>query len=117
MYYVDAVRVGLPGSNKVFTGNRVRTFEISRDLPQLTDQMMIYRDIKRFELFSDGFLVWHPEHPNVLGDLRYAMLPTSIRPLWGIKLPLDTPNEHVTFDTYRSMPDTERKAFFTMLLN
>lgn len=117
IYYVDAVRVGLPGNSKVFTGDIVQAFDISRDLPQLTNQMTLYRDIERFELFSDGFLAWHPEHPNVLGDVRYAMLPTSTRPLWGIKLNLDAPNKHVTFDTYRAMSDTERKAFFAMLLN
>jgi inner membrane protein len=116
-YYVDAVRVGLPGDGKVYTGSTVQTFDINRDLPQLTNQMTVYRDIERFELFSDGFLAWHPEHPNVLGDVRYAMLPTSIRPLWGIELNLDAPNEHVKFDNYRTMLDTERKAFFDMLLN
>jgi len=117
IYYVDAVRVGRPGSSKVFAGNIVQAFNISRDLPQLTDQMTLYRDIKRFAIFSDGFLAWHPEHPDVLGDVRYAMLPTSIHPLWGIKLNLDAPNEHVTFDTYRAMQANERKAFFAMLLN
>ena len=117
MYYVDAVRVGLADGGKVFTGNSAQAFDINRDLPQLTDQMVIYRDIKRFEFFSDNFLAWHPERPNVLGDVRYAMLPTSIRPLWGIELDLDSPNEHVTFNTYRTMPDTERKAFLAMLFN
>lgn len=117
MYHVDAVRVGRPGNSKVFAGNIVQVFNISRDLPQLTDQMTLYRDIKRFDLFSDGFLAWHPEHPDVLGDVRYAMLPTSTRPLWGIKLNLDAPNEHVTFHTYRAMPSDERKAFFAMLFH
>jgi len=117
MYYVDAVRVGLAGNTTVFTGNSVQAFDINRDLAQLTDQMTVYRDIKRFEFFSDDFLAWHPQRPNVLGDVRYAMLATSIRPLWGIELPLDTPNEHVTFDTYRTMSATDRKAFFAMLFN
>ena len=117
IYYVDAVRVGLPGNSKVFTGNIVQAFDIKRDLPQLTGQMVVYRDIERFELFSDGFLAWHPQRPNVLGDVRYAMLPTSIRPLWGIELPLDASNEHVTFNTYRAMSDTEREIFFAMLLD
>ncbi|MFC1681601.1 metal-dependent hydrolase [Pseudomonadota bacterium] len=117
MYHVDAVRVGWPGNNKVFEGNRVRAFDISRDLPQLSDQTPVYRDIERFELFSGNFLALHPDRPNVLGDLRYAMLPTSIRPLWGIELDLDEPYEHVTFETYRTMPDAERKAFIAMLVN
>ena len=117
MYYVDAVRVGLPHNTRVFTGSKVQALDINRDLPQLTDQMMVYRDIGRFESFSDGFLAWHPELPNVLGDVRYAMLPTSIRPLWGIELHLDAPNEHATFHTYRTMSGAERKAFLGMLLN
>ncbi len=117
MYYVDAVRVGLPNKGKVFKGNMVQAFDIRRDLPQITDQMLVYRDIQRFKVFSDGYLAWHPERPNVLGDVRYSMLPTSIRPLWGIELNLDAPHEHVTFDTYRSMSDTEIEAFKAMLFN
>ena len=117
MYYIDAVRAGLPNSGKVFTGNRVQAFDLKRDLPQVTKEMVIYHDIQRFAFFSDGFLAWHPERPHVLGDIRYAMLPTSIRPLWGIELKLDTPDEHVRFGTYRTMSDSERKAFFAMLLN
>jgi len=117
IYYVDAVRVGLADNTMVFTGNSVQAFNISRDLPQLPAQTLTYRDIKRFEFFSDGFLAWHPQRSNVLGDVRYAMLPTSIRPLWGIELPLDTPNKHVTFNTYRTMTAAERKSFFAMLLD
>ncbi len=117
IYYVDAVRVGLPNKGKIFTGSIVQAFDINRDLPQVTGQMMLYHDIQRFELFSDGFLAWHPERPNVLGDVRYSMMPTSIRPLWGIELNLEAPNEHVTFITHRTISDTERKAFFAMLLN
>ena len=117
IYYVDAMRVGMPNSGKVFTGTNVQAFDLSRDLPQVTDQMVIYHDIQRFDLFSDGFLAWHPENPNVLGDVRYSMLPTSIRPLWGIELNLGAPNDHVTFNTYRTMSDSERKAFLAMLLD
>lgn len=117
MYYVDAVRPGLANKGKIFTGNRVQAFDLTRDLPHLTEDQVLYRDIQRFKFFSDGFLVWHPERPHVLGDVRYAMLPTSIRPLWGIELNLDKPDEHVNFATYRTMSDAERKAFFAMLLN
>ncbi len=116
-YYVDAVRVGLPNNSKVFEGAMVPAFDVRRELPQLSPQSIVYQDIKRFEVFSDGFLAWHPELPDVIGDVRYAMLPTSIRPLWGIELNLDAPNEHVKFDNYRSMSDTEREAFISMLLN
>ena len=116
-YYVDAVRVSLFDDNTFFTGDVVQAFDLKRDLPQLTSKLTVYQDIERFDYFSDGFLAWHPQRPNVLGDIRYAMLPTSIHPLWGIELPLDAPDEHVTLNTYRTMSDTERKAFITMLMN
>lgn len=116
-YHVDAVRVGLPGNSQVFTGDRVQAFDLKRDLPQLTEPMTLYGDIERFGFFSDGFLIRHPELPNVLGDVRYAMLPTSARPLWGIGLNLDAPDQHVTFDTDRKMSDAEREAFVAMLFN
>ena len=117
LYYVDAVRVGLFDNSTVFAGDVVQAFDLKRDLPQLTNSVTIYRDIERFDYFSDGFLAWHPQRPDVLGDIRYAMLPNSIKPLWGIELPLDAPDEHVTFNTYRTMSDTERKAFISMLTN
>lgn len=115
IYYVDAVRVGLPGSNKVFTGNMVQAFDIARDLPQVAERTMLYHDIRRFDVFSDGFLAWHPEYPDVLGDVRFAMIPTSLRPLWGIELNPEAPDEHVTFMTYRTMSASDRKAFLAML--
>ena len=116
-YFIDAVRVGLPYKGKVFKGNKVQAFDINRDLPQITDPMVVYQDIQRFALFSDGFLAWHPERPNVLGDVRFAMLPTSIKPLWGIELNLDAPNEHVTFNTYRTMSDADTEAFLNMFFD
>ena len=116
-YYVDAVRVGLPNAASVFRGQVVQAFDLKRDLPHLTEALTAHHDIQRFDFFSDGFLAWHPERSNVLGDVRYAMLPTSIRPLWGIALNLDRPDEHVKFVTFRTMSDAERKAFFDMLLN
>jgi len=117
IYYVDAVRAGLPNNVKMFDGDKVQAFDLNSDLPQVTEKMVVYKDIQRFKFFSDGFLIWHPEHANVLGDVRYAMLPTSIKPLWGIALKLGTPDEHVSFNTYRTMSDKERKAFFSMVFD
>ena len=114
-FFVDAVRVSLTGEGKVFAGDAAPVFDIDSNLPQLSDQNTLYRDIQRFARFSDGFLAWHPEHPNVLGDVRYAMLPTSVRPLWGIELPLDAPDTHIAFKTYRTMSAEDRAAFLAML--
>ncbi|MCX7146711.1 MAG: metal-dependent hydrolase [Sulfuritalea sp.] len=43
------------------------------------------RDIERFRLFSDGFIVQDRARPNFIGDARYAMQPTAIAPIWGIE--------------------------------
>ena len=40
-------------------------------------------DIERFRRFSDGWLV--QSTPGFIGDARYAMLPTAIDPIWGIR--------------------------------
>ena len=45
MYYVDAVRVGLLGNNHVFSGGKIQAFDLKRDLPQLSEQSILYTDI------------------------------------------------------------------------
>lgn len=43
------------------------------------------RDIERFRVFSDGFLVQDKARPGFVGDARYAMQPTAIAPIWGLE--------------------------------
>jgi len=43
------------------------------------------RDIERFRVFSDGFLVLDKTRPGFVGDARYAMQPTAIAPIWGLE--------------------------------
>ncbi|WP_435627017.1 metal-dependent hydrolase [Candidatus Ferrigenium straubiae] len=113
IYYVDAVRVG--GTAKVYPGNTARAFDLSRDLPGLAPGSVLYRDIGRFDFFSDGYLALHPEDPGLLGDVRYAMLPTSTRPLWGIRLDMRQPEAHAPFEASRQMSREEIDRFIDML--
>lgn len=39
--------------------------------------------IARFSRFADGWLIATPS--GLIGDARYAMLPTSLTPIWGIR--------------------------------
>lgn len=116
-YYIDAIRVAVSGNSTIFQGSTIEAFDIERDVPQVEEQSIIYQDIQRFDAFSDGFLAWHPDRPGVLGDVRYAMLPTSNRPLWGIELNEESPDEHVIFNTYRVMSEADRHAFLAMLFD
>ena len=75
-----------------------------------------YRDIKRFAALSDGVLISHPDEETVLGDGRYAMLPTSVAPLWGIEPDTLKPHNHVDFNTYRDASEEVLNPFKNMLL-
>jgi len=113
-YHVDGVRLGM-GADRVYPGNTVPAFLQSRDLPTLATDTVMDRDIRRFEFFSDGYLVLHPDDPGLLGDVRYAMLPTSVRPLWGIRLNLQQPDLHAPFETTRRISRQEIDQFIGML--
>ena len=48
-----------------------------------------------------------------VGDARYAMLPTALRPLWGVEA---APDGGVVLYTDREMSGAERRRFVDMLL-
>ena len=77
---------------------------------------VMYKNIERFSELSDGLLVRHPNHPNVLGDARYFMLPTTTSPLWGITIDTTKTGQHVTFDSYRDASPEIRTKFLDMIL-
>jgi len=114
-YHIDAVRAGPGGAVRVYPGNMVRAFNLSHDMPGLSPASTLHQDIWRFDAFSDGYLALHPDDPGLLGDVRYAMLPTSIRPLWGIRLDMRHPEAHVQFEISRRMPGQEIGQFIGML--
>lgn len=77
---------------------------------------VLYEDIRRFSDLSNGILIDHPNHKNVIGDGRYSMLPTTSVPLWGIQVDTTEPNQHVDFGTFRDARKKTRKSFVDMLL-
>ncbi|MDR9415865.1 MAG: metal-dependent hydrolase [Gracilimonas sp.] len=76
----------------------------------------VYKDIERFSRLSDGMIILHPDHDDVIGDGRYSMLPTNISPLWGIEVDTTQTGKHVSFGTYRDASKEVRKSFMDMLL-
>jgi inner membrane protein len=57
-----------------------------------------------------------PSRPELVGDVRYAMLPTGVEPLWGIVLDPTRPDEHVAFVTNRRLTPARRRVLLDMLL-
>lgn len=124
--YADAVRVGV-GASRVYPGTSAPRYDPQRDALFGGDApAAIRRDIERFMRVADGVVVRHPERPAVIGDARFAMLPTRLTPMWG--LAVDTaqaadssraaaaPGQPVRRVVDRSLSPEGRQQFIAMLL-
>ena len=113
--FVDAVRPGIFSDARIYPG---------ASLPRLNPQTSSpfpagsrgHTDLLRFARFSDDWLAYAPSQPELVGDARYAMLPNSIDPLWGVRLDLNRPNEALPFITSRHFTRAMRYDFIQMVL-
>jgi len=107
--YTDAVRAGV-GSSRTYPGTSAPLF----DPDSMEAPPAVQRDVHRFVRFADGVVVRHPERPEVIGDARFSMLPTTLTPLWGLAVDTtaDPPIRRVTD---RSLSPEERRQFLAML--
>ncbi len=76
---------------------------------------MVAKDIERFAHFSDDWLVWHPEKAGILGDLRYAVRPDRVSPMWGILVDSGRPDVHVSFHSFRQVRGQEWGELWKMI--
>jgi inner membrane protein len=114
--YADGVRVGLPGNVRTYPGESVPLVDGAAPRPGAPAGSTALRDVGRFVRFSDGLAAPHPARPYVIGDVRYAMLPDSVTPLWGIELDPASPDAHARFITDRTLTPAMRGRFVDMLL-
>lgn len=113
--YVDAIRIGLFGQSRVFEGDSVDKFARERNMPGLDEASTLYTDIQRFTTFSDGYIAFDPSQADVLGDMRYSMLPTSTKPLWGIRVDTEQPQRHADYLFFRDNSPAVRQTFLDLL--
>ena len=111
--YVDAVRASPAGETRVYPGQSAPLIDPEDELRSAQNRLR-ERDVMRFAAFSDSLMIRHPERPAMLGDARFAMLPTLLRPLWGIEPGAEGSTEYVTD---RSLSEDERQLFIDMLLD
>ncbi|MES2561966.1 MAG: metal-dependent hydrolase [Pseudomonadota bacterium] len=114
-YVVDAARVSPLSDPVLYPGGQVRRVETLDLVPPLTLHSVQARDVGRFAAVSDGYLAQHPTRPNIIGDVRYSMLPDSTLPLWGVEIDATRETQHVAFHTFRAFGTTERQRFIAML--
>lgn len=114
--YVDAIRVGYFGGSKIYQGQVVPRFSMARDYPGLDSTTVLHRDINRFIRFSDDWVAVDASRQHVLGDVRYSLLPASTRPLWGIELDPENPENHAKYLFFRENDTSHRQKFLDMVL-
>ena len=111
-FYVDAVN--LSGSPLLYEGQSIKKFDAKRDMPLLNIKSTAYKDIKRFNWFSNDFISLYKSRDNFIGDIRYSLLPNQINPLWGILIHQDK-DKHVDFISTRELTKEGKEAFLSML--
>ncbi len=114
-YVVDAIRVPPFGTPTVYPGAAIPRVTAGDLAGELGADSVQLDDLRRFAAVSDGHLVRHPDRPDVIGDIRYAMLPDQVRPLWGIRVDPTTPAAHVELLSFRTMTRADRARFLAML--
>ena len=112
---MDAVRTGWFGGSRFYEGESLPHLSLEEVQSQLPDDSIIANDLKRFAHFSDHYLAWHPNEADVLSDLRYAAVPNSILPLWGIRLDPAKMDEHVAFESFRVVDPEARQKLWRMI--
>jgi inner membrane protein len=110
-FYVDAVHVGL--STRVYEGSSVdRVIERPQSI---VEGSVLAQDIERFRWFSADYLFVNPRDPEIIGDLRFSLLPNSIDPLWGIRIRSGRESEHAPYEFFRN-PQTGQVSVFLKMI-
>jgi inner membrane protein len=109
---VDALHLGF--RTKVYPGERRELLDL--DTLLLDKNSRAYRDLLRYQSLNQPLLIIHSADNWMIGDARYAMLPTSADPLWGLQLNPDQPNQSLKLVTHRQLTPAMRNRFIDMLL-
>ena len=112
--YVDAIRSGIIQPQQIYPGDAAPLILPEQDFPGLKGTTL-YSDLQRFQRFSDGYLIRHPEHDEIIGDARYSMIPNGLTPLWGIRADTTQPDRHVPFLNFREAGPDVREVFMKQL--
>lgn len=115
-YYVDALRTPFFGEERIYEGDSIEKVVPQRDFQSLPPNSRQRADIERFSWFSDGYIGRIPGKVNAIGDIRYALLPHEIKPMWGIEIDPNRPDSHVRFETFREITAEARNKYFSMIL-
>ncbi len=113
-YYVDAVR--LFSKFEYCEGTKIKKLDLLIDFSDLDKKSQQYKDIKRFDWFSQGYLGKGIDK-NIITDVRYSAVPNEVDGLWGIRINSNKPqSEHIDWVVNRRNYKEKWKRFFDLLL-
>ena len=113
-YYVDAVR--LFADSEYCQGTKIKKLDLLNDFSELDKKSQQYKDIKRFNWFSQGYLGIGIDE-NIITDVRYSAVPNEVDGLWGIRINLNKPaSDHIDWVVNRRNYLEKWKRFFDLLL-
>ena len=113
-YYVDAVR--LFANSESCQGTKIKKLDLLNDFSELDKKSQQYKDIKRFNWFSQGYLGKGIDE-NIITDVRYSAVPNEVDGLWGIRINLDKPaSDHIDWVVNRRNYLEKWKRFSDLLL-
>ena len=113
-YYVDAVR--LFANSEHCQGTKIKKLDLLNDFSELDKKSQQYKDIKRFDWFSQGYLGKGLDK-NIITDVRYSAVPNEVDGLWGIRINSNKPHsDHIDWVVNRSNYVEKWKRFFDLLL-
>jgi inner membrane protein len=114
-YYVDAVRIAPGTVPRLYEGQSVEQFTVADAGACVAPESVLGGDIERFRFFSMGYLYQHPTEDDVVGDIRYAMWPDSVVPLWGIRINPALADTHTEMVHYRDPSKPSRDRLWAMI--
>ena len=113
-YFVDAIRTA--SSSTWCSGETIEALNLTKHLPSLELDSQQARDIERFRWFSQDYLGYYPAN-KLVTDIRYSMIPSEIRPMWGLELNSGVSNEdHAIWWANRGLSDHQLNSFKNMLM-
>ena len=114
-YYIDAIRVGL-ANDRIYQGESVKSVLPQINFSTIDNESLLYKDIMRFQTFSNNFIALDPRDQSILGDIRYSMIPSSANPLWGIAINPNKEDEYAPYLTMRKYNSQLRQQYINMIL-
>lgn len=109
----NAVRLNLFGESKTYPGESTKLVTDTDIQRWANGSYKKVTEGRRFLKLSDSILVHDENNENFLGDVRFALLPNSLKPLWGIE---NVGNEKsIVYLTQRKLSDETRTQFMDML--